>query len=289
MPFYERNIVPVVSLDVTGRRRAVRVYDVYGSDISSVVNDPTQVDDAGNTGLQLPAIGTPWTPPGSTGLPQMRLDFYTATQEGNQITLQGHYSTDIDSRNLTLSIQNTVIAIPYAVKVPVGAIVGPARGFAWQHSALNIIVPMTRISVSVRVPIEDVHAVSDLAPAFQGKIYEFAVTTSAAVQLWRFEGSDVSPIGPRGFEARYTFISDPGTRTIAWPTAIGADQLARPEESNGFVRTPFATIVPLPPLTNNQLPNPLQPLPPRFVSIITSEPVSGPPPMYGTPLPIQVD
>jgi hypothetical protein len=296
MPFFERNIVPTVSRDSNGRRRAVRVFTIYGSDIHSVVGNPRTIIADDGSGTNLPAVGDLWTPPGSDGMAPMRLDFYSAEQAANEIIATGHYSTDIDSRNLTLSVQNSVVSIPYAVKVPLGVIAGPTRGYAWQLSALQIITPMMRMSVSVRIPIEDVHAVSDLAINLQGRSYSFPETTAANAKIWRYEGSELVPLGPYGFECRYTFICDPGTRAAGFPASIPADQLARPDEdatvpgiAGTFVRPPFTSIVPLPPETDGQLPNPLMPKPPRFVVVGTTDVQDGPPPMYGTPLPIRIE
>ena len=315
MDWVERNIVPDVSLDRYGRRRAVRVFSLYGGTISEstahdISKNPQNYRNSSNQ--PLPAIGEKWQTLG-TDLTPLTLDFYTVQVNANEIIATANYSTDFDETGIEFSYQNVLVNIPFAVKVPTGQASNQSAGglaYAWQLNNLSVVVAQPRLTISKKLHLTEIDNVHSAVRSSINGVYLFRITnaTNASRSYWKFEGASVTQLGPEGLQVRYQFVSDPGNVTINWPSILNdTTQYVLPRQSTVFppngtewVRPPFHEVKILPPdPPPGNVYNTSQPLPPKFTAIPTAiigdgvnpgydEPGGRFPALPGVPLPIRV-
>ena len=309
MQWVERNTVPEVSRDRYGRRRGVRVFSCFGGTISNetaheICRNPQNVTSF-TSGDPLPEIGSQW-PSSQEDLVPMALDFYTAQIGGNEIIVTANYSTDFSEVGVEFSFQNAVVGIPFAVKVPTGQASNQSAGglaFAWQLNNLNVLVAQSRMTISKKLHLSQIEDLNTCVENAANNVYRFAATNGdgAPLRFWKFEGASATQIGPEGLQVRYQFVSDPGNKTIRWPSIFSdTDKYVIPRQANTFpgtgdefVRPPFhevKVLPPDPPPGNVYITS--QPNPPKFTTIPTAiigDGALGQSPLLpGIPIPINV-
>jgi hypothetical protein len=309
--YKERNILPNVTRDRYNRRKGVRQFTVYGFNpindqtCNNILKNPSSVTEA-DTGVPLPAIGSTWQQEPNE-LP-LSLDYYSASIGGNEITLIAYYTTDYKEVSVEVSYSNTTTQIPFAAKVPTGSAVvgnGGELSYSWSIQSFNLAVAQKRLIVTNKVPVSWIESINKFISDSANRVFLFKISNAEGnVEYWKFEGCQVSTLGPEGIQCRYQFISDPGTKALPIPTLATI-----PDRNSTFVfplqnvqfggeewiRPPFHEVKPFPaaPPPDNRF-VPQRPEPPRFVAlpnaILTGDyNVAAWPQIPGTPLPYNVE
>jgi len=296
VPFFEIIDRPPRTRDIYGNRRAIRLFKVIGVSIEQLLQNPQSV--VNPNGDTLPMVGSALpndynayddplhndpqsgTTDGNYFEENCRLIDYSASQNGTIVIAQANYSTELDNREENLTFENTTFEIPAAKIVRVGVTLeGPGQDVL-QYAPINFSQRVSLIRRFRSVRIEKI------------KLFDAAETITDQSRnihkmngrLYRFEGADSTSIGPRYVLIRYSWLSDPGFKTVNDPyygesetepntkPMIGqvllppCDKKSRIEEVSNtlFVRPPFTTLkmIPAIPATGYKPPagEPLKPV-----------------------------
>lgn len=297
MPFFEIIDRPPRTRDIYGNRRAIRLFKVIGVSIEQILQNPQSV--VNPNGDTLPMVGS-WLPndynayddplhsdtesgtaDGNYFEEKCRLIDYTAGQQGSVVIAQANYSTELDNREENLTFENTTFDIPAAKIVRVGVTQEAQGQDVLQYAPINFSqrVSLIRRFRTVRIEKIQLFNAADTITDQSRNIHKMNG------KYYRFEGADSTSMGPRYAMVRYSWINDPGFRTINNPEfgpiesiepntqpMIGqvlmppCDKKSKIDELSNtlFVRPPFTTLkmIPTIPVAGYRPPpgNPLKPV-----------------------------
>lgn len=246
--------------DRWGRKRAVRTFKLFGNIApEQVITNPGNI--TLTDGTPLPEYNSIWE--------GQKLEQYAVSQSGTLIEVVAIYTNDWYRPEVGVENVTRTTEITFAERVPTRTVNNVTVGsYVWRERKLNVQINAVRWSMKVRVD-KDEYLVSAAYVADQkGKIHKIKVGGSSGVSTpggtdiyAQFDVGSVAQVTNSLMEVTYSWLTDPGVKTLARPLATSNEGAVAPEDQvqlawpgqyqtsglpgdgNEYVRAPFTTLL----------------------------------------------